>query len=196
VTLEQAFRLVKTRLDLVMCTGSYSLGLVKDIAVMVAQDRHSDPFSILDEISALEGSRRSATKSATAFKGRHLRGHWHKHYEQPAFMPRNLLNEMVRDDTVARLLSPHVGEQMTPEILARLLHAVVKDNYFRRRAERRLTGEWIIFSKKRRTNHYLALANHLEDDAVIAKRVHGYEDIDKKTGWNSRGHSDKTDELT
>jgi hypothetical protein len=85
---------------------------------------------------------------------------------------------------------------MTQEVLGRLLHTVVKDNYSRRRAERRLTGEWIIFSKKGRTNHYLALANHLEDDGVIAKRVHGYEDIDKETGWQSRGHSDETGELT
>ena len=192
MTFEQAFRLVKTRLDLVM---SYSLGLVKDIAAMLANDQRYDPFSTLDEISALEGGRSTATKSATAFKGRHLRGYWHKHYEQPAFMPHNLLNEMVRDDTVARLLSPHVGEQMTPEISARLVGAVVKDNYFRRRAERRLTGEWIIFSKRGGADHYLALAKHLEDDAAIAKRVHGYEDIDKKVGWNSRGHSDEAGEL-
>jgi hypothetical protein len=92
VTLEQAFRLVKTRIDLVVCTGSYSLGLVTDIAAMVTKDRRYDPHSTLDEISALEGSRRSSTKPATAFKGRHLRGYWHKHYEQPAFLPRNSQN--------------------------------------------------------------------------------------------------------
>src|ERR1700728_2584996 len=121
------------RVGLVMCTGSYSLGLVKDIAVMVTKDNRYDSLDILDEISALERGGRSSTKPATAFTGRHLRGYWHKHYEQPAFMAHNLLNEMVRDDTVARVLSPHAGEQMTPEIIGRLVHTVVNNNYFRRR---------------------------------------------------------------
>src|SRR5436305_1318101 len=132
MTVEQAIGHTRERLDSVIGTGSFSLGFAIDIAMMTVQRSHN-PLFVLDELAALEGTgRQSATKRAAPFTGKHLRGYWHKHHMQPRFMPQNLLNEMLHDETVERVLSPHVGQTLTPEILGRLTHALVHDNYFRR----------------------------------------------------------------
>lgn len=98
-------------------------------------------------------------------------------------MLHNLLNEMGYDNTVERILSPHFGQELTPEIVSRLCRGLAHDNYLRRLKESRLTGEWIIFSTTKNEHHYLTLANHNEGDAVIAERVHHYEGIDEKISW-------------
>lgn len=167
---EDALQLEKDRLDRVMQTGTYALGLA--IELVMATARGYDQWSVLDEISALERGKRSTTKPATPFKRKHLFGDWHKHHTQAGYMPHNMLNEMIRDKTVDRELSPHIGKELTREVLGRLCHTLVIDNYLRRLKQGRLTGEWIVFSKRAGANHYLTLANHLEGDGVIARRVH------------------------
>jgi len=180
IPIERAIEHTTARLDSVIGTGTYSLGFAIDLIMFTAQ-RPNNPAFVLDEIAALEGMGRqsSTTKRAMPFKGKHLRGYWHKHHMQPRFMPHNLLNEMVQDETVERVLAPHMGEVLTPEILDRLTHALVHENYFRRLRERRLTGEWIVYSIISKKHHYLTLA----------ERVHRYEGFDRRVGRLPNGQS-------
>ena len=191
-SIDENFRDAKERLDFAMQTGSYSLGFVLDLVTMTNTRRY-DPFSVLDEIAFMEGTspRRSNTKPATAFKGKHLRGYWHKHHTQSCYMIENLRNELRRDGTINRVLMPHIGEVVTPKILSQMTHAIVHENYRRRSQEARLTGEWIVFSKRNGCNHYLALATHTEGDPATAKRVQNYEKIDRETGWINLSHEER-----
>ncbi len=181
---EAAIPFVKEQLDHVMRTGSYSIGFAVDIAMSIQQRRYN-PHAIIQEIAGLEGSGhgRSRTKQAKPLIGKQLRGYWHKHHSQPRFLGLNLLNEMQRDGTVERILMPFAGQDVTPEVLKRLTHALINENFLRRANESRLTGEWIVFSKRERKNYYITLANHLEGDDVILERIRRYEDIDRQTNW-------------
>jgi hypothetical protein len=100
-------------------------------------------------------------------------------------MPINLLNEMHRDKTVEKVLTPHIGEPLTRELFDRLGSALVMENYMRRLREARLTGNWIVFSKRNGANKYLTLADHNEGDAIIAERINRYQAFDLQSGWRS-----------
>ncbi|WP_447975169.1 hypothetical protein [Nitrospira sp. Kam-Ns4a] len=61
--------------------GRYSWLFVLNLIVLDV-----DPFSIIDEIKALEGVGQPLhTKPASEFKGNHLRGLWHKHWSSSFF---------------------------------------------------------------------------------------------------------------
>lgn len=184
---EEAIKLVKESLDAAMRSGSYSLGFLIDLATVKAEGK-IDWHRIVDEIAAMEGAGTvSTTKPEQPFKGKHLKGYWHKHHTQARYLPQNLANEMMVDDTIRRILHPHIGEDLTPQLLGRLTHALVVDGHNRRLRERRLTGEWILFAKSDRANYYLTLASHQEPDPIIAERLRRYEDLDRATSWAGKG---------
>jgi hypothetical protein len=144
---EAAIPFVKEQLDHVMRTDFFPIGFAVDIAMSLQQRRYNSQ-AVIQEIAGLEGSgyERSRTKQAKPLTGKQLRGYWHNHHSQPRFLGLNLLNEMHRDGTVERILMPFAGQDVTPEILRRLTHAAVNENFVRRANESRLTGEWIVFS--------------------------------------------------
>lgn len=181
-----AARFAQGYLDPKMRDGSYSAGFLIDLA-MEGFSNQLNLFRIVEEVAELEGSgtRQPSTKPAAMFKGRHLQGYWHKHHTQAVYMPENLRLEMHRDDTVERVLGKYEGQIMTQAMVNELVHALVHENYMTRSREARLTGEWIIYSRTGNRNYYVTLARHDEGDAVIAERLHRYEDIDRRTGWMS-----------
>jgi hypothetical protein len=82
----------KRYLDMSVVTGRYSAGLIREINAHV-ENETANIFPIIEEIGALDGSknaRPSRTKPAGQFKGRWLKGLWHKHYTQARFMLTNL----------------------------------------------------------------------------------------------------------
>ena len=182
--LEGAVDFVTSHLNPVMRTGSYAFGFVLDLAMVTAQRRYN-LYRLVEEIAALEGSghRPSSTKPPSEFRGKHLRGYWHKHHTQARYMAHNVMEEMKRDNTIEKFLTPRAGEDFTPQLIAQLAHKLIHDNYLDRQKEARLTGEWIIFSKAETKNHYLTLAWHDEPDENIAERLHRYEEIDRSTAW-------------
>ena len=175
---------VKPNLDRNMANGTYAFGFALDVAMVTLTHRYN-VFRITDEIAALEGltGRTPCTKPATMFRGRHLYGYWHKHFTQAAYMARNIMEEMRRNRTIEQYLAPYIGQILTEEILGGLAHAIVHDNYLKRQTEKRLTGEWIVYSKAGGRNNYLTIASHSEEDAVVAARIKQYEEIDRRTGW-------------
>jgi hypothetical protein len=150
------------QLDAVMIAGRYSALLAAELDSHI-RNRSLHSHLITDEIAALEGGpRRSQTKPAEKFKGRWLRGLWHKHFFQPGYMLKNLKLQW----TGARLREAF-GEQMS---IAQAVHHFVIGGHAARAGAARLTGEWIVFAKQDGVYYYLTLAHHEEDDEVIWRR--------------------------
>ena len=78
-------------LDRAMVTGRYSCALIREIDAHI-ENGTANIFPVFEEIGASDGSktaRPSRTKPADLFKGRLLKGLWHKHYTQARFMREN-----------------------------------------------------------------------------------------------------------
>ena len=94
---------------------------------------------------------------------------------------------MHRDDTVERVWGKFNGQTISQEHIDELVHSLVHENLdTRSSASRRLTGEWLVFSKAQGKRTYLTLAKHAEDDQSIAERIQRHEDMDRATGWDWR----------
>ncbi len=185
--IEAYFVETKARLDIALRNGSYSFGFLADIAVGTFQGRY-DSDQIVDEVAFLEGhhGRSSKTKAAKLFRKTPLQGYWHKHFSQANYMAKNLWNEMLRDKTLPKFFTEHAGETMTPENARLLTQKLVSENYFRRMNEARLTGEWIIFEDESQSRRYITLANHAENNEVIAERIVRHKEIDRIMSWDCR----------
>lgn len=160
-------------LDLKMVTGRYSSGLVTELSCHV-KGRTSHFFLILDEIGNLEGApgaKPTNTKLAAPFEKPPLAGLWHKHYFQPQFMVRNILNhwtpKRLRTRSNEILKDVRVPAEKKAEYLT---HVMVTDGYFERSQVGDLTGEWIVFARQDDMNYYLTLGVH-GDDVAIQRRV-------------------------
>lgn len=158
--------------------GRYSTVLLEDLARVHAEGGNTG--AVVAEIEHLESpaSVASHTKPATRLKKKQLRGLWHKHYQlttAPSFL-QNLenefrlrdpeLEEMVRAGLAARERSDLGGVH---QAAAEIASALVSEPYDRRRADRRLTGEWIVYVPHNKQNFYLCLAVHGPDEYTREK---------------------------
>lgn len=139
-------------------------------------DPYFDYFSVLDELDYLEGVRPSSrTKPEQQFKKAPLFPFWHKHFFLAKHLVKNIgVRWNIHDNgnkDLTKMLSEVVethGEDYD-DWPAYFTHRLVVQG-FEERAERGLTGDWIIFAKHEGKNYYLDLATHeeaLEDKAVI-----------------------------
>ncbi len=112
------------------------------------------------------------------FRNPILKGLWHKHYFDPSFMPRNLLEELKRDTLFTDEISKFHGKKVE-EITGEVVRLAVLEPYKRRAQSNRLTGEWIIYEKEVERNYYLTLSDHLaETDCLRRVRVDAYRELD------------------
>jgi hypothetical protein len=153
-----------------MVTGRYSAGLIREFDAHV-EDGTANIFPIFEEIGALDGSKTakpSRTKPAGQFKGRWLKGLWHKHYPQARFMAANLKLHWTPDRLRRLIMNSFGGREFFDEQAARdLSKGFVQGGYMERGSEGRLTGEWVVFAKQDDVNYYLTLGIHTEDDEAI-----------------------------
>ena len=109
-----------------------------------------------------------------------LRGLWHKHYFQPSFMPRNLIDETAQMDKDGRweaMFAPHYGKYVH-EFIDQISHEMVMGAYERRARDHRITGEFIVYERQADgSNYYLTLGKHGEWDDIRA-RVDEYKRFD------------------
>jgi len=182
-------------LERVMRTGGYSLGLLAELAQHAFNGVMNVP-AVIDEIRHLEnGGAHSRSKGARQFQREPLKGLWYKHYFQSRFLPQDLINELPHVD-LAAALRREAGLDKSEDIILDdrmvgiLVHEVVLGSLERRSAERRLTGEWIVFEEVGGANRYLTLAEHREGDQRIFERIENYRREDAKlagmriTGFN------------
>lgn len=127
-------------------------------------------FSVTDIIQRLEGRYppSSMIKNPEQFKHPPLKGLWKAHFFDAIFMLQNLNNETgsgipnsKRFQAICQLVAKKVREsngQLSWQM--QLAHELTVGAYERRARNKRITGEWLIFSKKEQANFYLAISNH------------------------------------
>lgn len=133
-----------------------------------------NPFKIMDEVKALEDdSDCSRTKPETLFEKLPLRGLWHKHYfgTGPAALVKNIRNGLGKRGIEELAVAELSGDEITPEMINKFTHELVLGTYQRRAAEKKLTGEWIIFARHNGENYYLCLGGHNWGDNYIFARI-------------------------
>ncbi|MBS0250469.1 MAG: hypothetical protein JSR78_05330 [Proteobacteria bacterium] len=191
--IEHAVAELKKWLTVKLTTGACAKGLIFQLAGhycrMPQQFRTrrllADVHAVLDQIALMENSpmvRGIATKAAEPLRGG-LKGLWHKHWFQAAFIATNLLNEMDKNGEMLlrKFLNAKFGRegwqgQLLTRRLAGELANVSSEGALSHRAGKdrqkssRLTGEWIVYAKTPKRNIYLALAGHSETDADILER--------------------------
>jgi hypothetical protein len=121
---------------------------------------------------------------AAEFSTGPLKGLWHKHWFQASFMAENLENEMEKhgESLIVKRLKARYGrdgwtsQTIDQEMVALLAQASVfgamdhRAGNAGRRAQSRLSGEWIVFARTGARNIYLTLGGHRETNEAILER--------------------------
>ena len=132
-------------------------------------------YDVLDEIKYLEGcSKTTKTKAASEFKGKYLRGLWHKHFFSDRFLARNIINcwKMDKkgkgkfDEMITDVFQESVSEYITDEMTNVLSYRLTDEPLKNRILKGSSTGEWIVFAKNNNSNHYLVLGRHGDDENI------------------------------
>jgi hypothetical protein len=171
---------IRSWLSLKRRNGKYAHGFLAELAVnAVGGLLHI--HAIYDEIGKLEGTDTtpSMTKRPRPMRPP-LRGLWHKHYFQPSFLPRNLINEIEKMDKDGRweaLFKQHYRKYIH-EFIDKIVRDVTITSYERRAQDRKITGEFIIYEPRADgSNYYLTLGKHGDWDAIRA-RIDKYKNFD------------------
>ncbi len=132
-----------------------------------------DPRHIIDEIKRLETLGDDGfTKEATQFKHPPLHPLWHQHYFSAHYIVPNIQNEINRNFKAIwdKSMGPE-GSVIEKKHIGELVHNVVNGTIETRSNEKRITGEWLIFSKQATGNIYLCMATHTTGDQNIYDKV-------------------------
>lgn len=132
-----------------------------------------DPRHIIDEIKRLETLGDDGyTKEATKFKHPPLNPLWHQHYFSAHYVVENIQNEIKRDfkGIWDKSMGPE-GSMIEKSHLDDLVHNLVNGTIETRSNEKRITGEWLVFSKQATGNIYLCMATHTTGDQSIYDKV-------------------------
>ncbi|WP_046235718.1 hypothetical protein [Pseudomonas syringae pv. coryli] len=128
-----------------------------------------DPTHIIDEVKRLETlSNDGYTKEATQFKHAPLHPLWHQHYFSDHFLVHNIQNEIKKSFNT--IWDESMGEKnsvIERKHLDKLVHNLVEGTIETRSNEKRITGEWLVFSKEITGNIYLCMATHTTGDTNI-----------------------------
>lgn len=132
-----------------------------------------DPTHIIDEVKRLETlSNDGYTKEATQFKHAPLHPLWHQHYFSDHFLVHNIQNEIKK--CFNTIWDKSMGEKnsvIEQKHLDKLVHNLVEGTIETRSNEKRITGEWLVFSKETTGNIYLCMATHTTGDINIYNRL-------------------------
>jgi hypothetical protein len=184
VTLNDKLAEIRQWLNLKRRAGRYSWGFLVELVDHSLRQK-VDIHAVFDEIGMLEGSdpRPSRTKKPKQMRGQ-LRGLWHKHYFQSAFILRNLIDEterMMKDGRWEQMFAPHYGKYVH-EFIDQVSHQMVMGAIQQRARDNRLAGEFIVYEPQPDgSNYYLTLGYHGEWNAIRA-RVDMYKDFDADGG--------------
>lgn len=145
----------------------------------VSKHRTFNSFSVTDVIQKLEGvGRNGCEKREDIFKYLPLKGFWKAHFFDARFLTKNLVNHwgLEREDSpkfdalCSRVAAEEEKNPSPHGWQGRLAHELTICGYEKKAMRKKLTGEWIIFSKHEGKNYYLCIAKHStskEDDEKI-----------------------------
>ena len=156
--------------------GRYSSLFVVNLTTL-EKAQGINPHSIIDEIKSLEGiSSSSQTKPPSQFRGKHLKGLWHKHFfpALPSVFGHNITNHFGKNgirNLVEEVFDPKKSPTVTRDMINELSHRLVQESLEDRAAENKLTGEWIIYAIEGGKNYYLCISPHSAEDETIASNI-------------------------
>ncbi|WP_153575780.1 hypothetical protein [Pseudomonas aeruginosa] len=132
-----------------------------------------DPRHIIDEIKRLETLCSDGyTKEATQFKHAPLYPLWHQHYFSAHYVVHNIQNEIKRSfDAIWEESMGEKNSVIERKYLDNLVHNLVEGTIETRSNEKRITGEWLVFSKEATGNIYLCMATHTTGDTNIYNKL-------------------------
>ncbi len=132
-----------------------------------------DPGCIIDEIKRLEALENDGhTKEATQFKHPPLYPLWHQHYFSAHYLVPNIQNEIKKNFKAIwdKSMGPE-GSRIEKQHIDDLVHNMVNGTIETRSDEKRITGEWLVFSKQATGNIYLCMATHTTGDQNIYDKI-------------------------
>ncbi|OBU34871.1 hypothetical protein CTM76_03625 [Photobacterium phosphoreum] len=152
--------------------GSYSRLFLADLIVFnqlfgVGSD---EIFMILNNYE--NGINHAGIKSPSAFRYHPLKGLLHIHFSASVYIAQNIklglgkngLKQIINETLNKEDLSP---EQQSVEIAKRM----VDKTLIQRRSDKKMTGEWVVYTKYQGKNYYLCLARHNDNDQSIRNRI-------------------------
>ena len=150
----------------------YSEVLVVDL-IMNLELNGIDPRHIIDEIKQLETLDGDGyTKEATQFKHAPLHPLWHQHYFSAHYLVPNIQNEIKKNfNPIWDKSMGEEGSVIEQKHIDNLVHNVVVGTIETRSNEKRITGEWLVFSMEPTGNIYLCMATHTTGDKNIYDKV-------------------------
>jgi len=147
----------------------------------VSKHRIFNSFSVTDVIQQLEGiGRNGCAKHEEPFRHLPLKGFRKAHFFDARFLMKNLINHWRLDSEessklgalCSRVASEEEKSPSTYGWQGRLAHEFTISGYEERAKQKKLTGEWVIFSKYDDLNYYLCIAKHSiskeEDEKIYA----------------------------
>ncbi|MEN3174941.1 hypothetical protein ABDK75_02815 [Gluconobacter sp. OJA] len=176
---------IKSWLHVKRSHGQFSHGFLVELAFGALNQRFHI-HGVYDEIGKLEsaGERFGMTKKPKQMR-KPLKGLWHKHYFDPNFMVRNLIDEterMSKDGRWDAMFAPHIGKYLS-DFMPQVTHEMVMGAFQTRAREGRVTGEFLVYERRPDgSNYYLTLGVHGEWDD-IRTRVDEYKGFDEGNPW-------------
>lgn len=116
-------------------------------------------------------------KPASKFRGKALRGLWHKHIEDSSLsgMAKNIQMEMKNGNWLIDAMKQRIQEQDASPLVVDeagfIAHLAVISGLRRRNARSGMTGEWVVFEKNDDVILFLTLGAHQESDQDILERI-------------------------
>ena len=136
----------------------------------------ASPHELLSAIKDLEqGESPVGVKRATQFKKLPLKGLWHKHFFSAHFLAQNItlgLGKTGLEKLVNEVTDPDRSPAITHEMMiSELAHRVTHEPIETRHADKKLTGEWIIYLRHAGKNYYLCCSTHNAGDQFIHDQI-------------------------
>ncbi|WED29903.1 hypothetical protein L3V77_21080 [Vibrio sp. DW001] len=159
--------------------GRYSVSFLLDV-FFAFEKGLINISAVLDEIKYLEGvGSKTQTKPASQFNRKPLKHLWHKHYSDGNIpeLAQNVKNALKNysipylDEQVRDAEASDEVRYITETDISAIFDDVVSGSLARRRAEQKMTGEWLVYASHEGQNYYLCLAKHDDGDDNIRKKI-------------------------
>lgn len=146
------------------------------------------PQEILSVINDVEqGEPPSRIKAATQFENMPLKGLWRKQYFSARFMPKNTALGLGKG-RLSKLVKEVIDLGKSPATSTDRITGLawrVAEIFKMRAVANKLTGEWVVYLRRKARNYYLCCGTHDDGDQFIYDRImeHCVRDFPELPTW-------------
>lgn len=145
----------------------YSQLLLTQLQCRLMTKPELSPCQVIQAIHELEGGPSCGTKKATQLTGTLLKGLWHKHYIEPGVGSVYInMENAVRDYGPYQIKENIETSQDAWDEARKAAGHLIHITFTQRRADKKYTGEWLIFAIHEGKNYYLCLGIHGADNEI------------------------------